>query len=115
MSLCTWSVPVHYVIVVNVVNPWRDQQSVVSVLRRALALGDATLYITLEPCPMCAGAILQSRVGTVVWGAPNHLIGADGSWISLLDFSLNASRRLDGDDDNDGTNNAVGRCRLTSG
>lgn len=40
-----------------------------------------TLYVTLEPCPMCAGAILQARVDTVVWGAPNKLLGADGSWI----------------------------------
>lgn len=40
-----------------------------------------TLYITLEPCPMCAGAILQARIDTVVWGAPNKLLGADGSWV----------------------------------
>lgn len=42
---------------------------------------DATLYVTLEPCPMCAGAILQARVSTLVWGAPNKLLGADGSWV----------------------------------
>jgi tRNA(Arg) A34 adenosine deaminase TadA len=30
---------------------------------------------------MCAGAILQARIDTVVWGAPNKLLGADGSWI----------------------------------
>ncbi|KAI8104012.1 hypothetical protein M9435_006538 [Picochlorum sp. BPE23] len=45
---------------------------------------DCTLYVTLEPCPMCAGAILQSRVGTVVYGAPNPLLGADGSWIRMF-------------------------------
>ncbi|PRW59358.1 tRNA-specific adenosine deaminase [Chlorella sorokiniana] len=45
---------------------------------------DATLYVTLEPCPMCAGALLQSRVGTVVYGARNRLLGADGSWIAML-------------------------------
>lgn len=45
---------------------------------------ESTLYVTLEPCPMCAGALLQSRVGTVVYGARNILLGADGSWISLL-------------------------------
>ncbi|KAL4425533.1 hypothetical protein ABPG75_009549 [Micractinium tetrahymenae] len=45
---------------------------------------DATLYVTLEPCPMCAGALLQARVGTVVYGARNTLLGADGSWISML-------------------------------
>ena len=33
---------------------------------------------------MCAGALLQARVGTLVWGAPNAQLGADGSWVSLL-------------------------------
>lgn len=47
-------------------------------------LSETTLYVTLEPCPMCAGAILQARVGTLVWGAPNRLLGADGSWIRLF-------------------------------
>ena len=46
---------------------------------------DCTLYVTLEPCPMCAGAILQSRVGKVVYGARNTLLGADGSWIRMFD------------------------------
>uniref|UniRef100_A0A2P2QP96 tRNAadenine34 deaminaseic-like n=1 Tax=Rhizophora mucronata TaxID=61149 RepID=A0A2P2QP96_RHIMU len=45
---------------------------------------DTTLYVTLEPCPMCAGAILQARIDTLVWGAPNKLLGADGSWIRLF-------------------------------
>lgn len=52
---------------------------------------DCTLYVTLEPCPMCAGALLQSRVGTVVYGARNTLLGADGSWISLLPHDSCAS------------------------
>ncbi|KAI3763922.1 hypothetical protein L2E82_13920 [Cichorium intybus] len=47
-------------------------------------LSGTTLYVTLEPCPMCAGAILQARIDTVVWGAPNKLLGADGSWIRLF-------------------------------
>uniref|UniRef100_A0A0D9WQ15 tRNA(adenine(34)) deaminase n=1 Tax=Leersia perrieri TaxID=77586 RepID=A0A0D9WQ15_9ORYZ len=47
-------------------------------------LADTTLYVTLEPCAMCAGAILQARVDTVVWGAPNKLLGADGSWVRLF-------------------------------
>ncbi|XP_019164982.1 PREDICTED: tRNA(adenine(34)) deaminase, chloroplastic isoform X2 [Ipomoea nil] len=51
---------------------------------RSWRLSDTTLYITLEPCPMCAGAILQARIDTVVWGAPNKLLGADGSWIRLF-------------------------------
>lgn len=37
--------------------------------------------MTLEPCAMCAGAILQARIDTLVWGAPNKLLGADGSWV----------------------------------
>ena len=36
---------------------------------------ESTLYVTLEPCPMCAGALLQSRVGTLVYGARNTLLG----------------------------------------
>ncbi len=47
-------------------------------------LQTATLYATLEPCAMCAGAILISRVGTVVYGARSTLLGADGTWMQLL-------------------------------
>jgi tRNA(adenine34) deaminase len=47
-------------------------------------LTDATLYISLEPCAMCAGAILLSRVERVVWGAPDHRHGANGSWTDLF-------------------------------
>eukprot|EP00271_Cylindrocystis_brebissonii_P005514 TRINITY_DN17582_c0_g1_i1.p1 TRINITY_DN17582_c0_g1~~TRINITY_DN17582_c0_g1_i1.p1 ORF type:complete len:170 (+),score=39.14 TRINITY_DN17582_c0_g1_i1:494-1003(+) len=48
---------------------------------------DATLYVTLEPCPMCAGALLQARMGRLVWGARNPLLGADGGWIRMLSQS----------------------------
>lgn len=52
-------------------------------------LNDLTLYTTLEPCPMCAGAILFSRVNTVVFAAYDSLYGAFGSTINLADtFSL---------------------------
>ncbi|EPS62110.1 hypothetical protein M569_12681, partial [Genlisea aurea] len=51
---------------------------------RTWRLSETVLYVTLEPCPMCAGAILQARIDTVVWGAPNKLLGADGSWIRLF-------------------------------
>ncbi|PWA50925.1 CMP/dCMP deaminase, zinc-binding [Artemisia annua] len=51
---------------------------------RSWSLSGTTLYVTLEPCPMCAGAILQARIDTIVWGAPNKLLGADGSWIRLF-------------------------------
>lgn len=46
-------------------------------------LEGTTLYVTLEPCPMCAGAILESRIERVVWGAPNRREGAFGSVVDL--------------------------------
>lgn len=45
-----------------------------------------TLYSTLEPCCMCAGALLQARVARLVWGAPDKRCGANGSFVNL--FSL---------------------------
>jgi len=59
-------------------------------------LRDTTLYVTLEPCPMCAGAVLNARLGAVVWGAPNPLIGADGSWIALMGDGGDGLRPCDG-------------------
>jgi tRNA(adenine34) deaminase len=47
-------------------------------------LGDCTIYVTLEPCPMCAGAILQARLPRLVFGAKNPKAGAVGSLINLL-------------------------------
>ncbi|KON66691.1 adenosine deaminase [Peribacillus butanolivorans] len=44
----------------------------------------ATLYVTLEPCPMCAGAILQSRVKRVVFGAHDPKAGCAGTFMDLL-------------------------------
>lgn len=48
-------------------------------------LADCTLYCTLEPCPMCAGAMLLSRIPTLVWGAPDLRHGANGSWVNLFE------------------------------
>lgn len=48
-------------------------------------LEECTLYVTLEPCPMCAGAILQSRVHRVVYGATDPKAGAVDSLFRLLD------------------------------
>ena len=45
-------------------------------------LSEATLVVTLEPCPMCAGAAGASRGGHVIWGAPNDDAGAMG--LSLI-------------------------------
>jgi tRNA(adenine34) deaminase len=43
-----------------------------------------TLYVTLEPCPMCAGAMIQSRLERLVYGAPDTRFGADGTIIDVL-------------------------------
>lgn len=46
---------------------------------------DATLYCTLEPCAMCAGAMFNSRLKRLVFGAPDLRVGACGSWVNLFD------------------------------
>lgn len=100
-----WEVPVGAVLVqhgkiiargYNLVEELRDSTAhaemicirEASNLLRTWRLSETTLYVTLEPCPMCAGAILQARIDTVVWGAPNKLLGADGSWIRLFPNGL---------------------------
>lgn len=55
--------------------------------RQSWRLDDCTLYVTLEPCPMCAGAILQARIPTVVYGAADPKAGAVRSLYTLLDDS----------------------------
>ncbi|GMH31211.1 hypothetical protein Nepgr_033054 [Nepenthes gracilis] len=97
----TWEVPVGAVLVhngeiiargYNLVEELRDSTAhaemmcirEASNILRTWRLSETTLYVTLEPCPMCAGAILQARIDTLVWGAPNKLLGADGSWIKLF-------------------------------
>ena len=47
-------------------------------------LGDCSLYVTLEPCPMCAGAIINARVSKVFYGAKENLSGSCGSVINLF-------------------------------
>lgn len=47
-------------------------------------LEECTMYITLEPCPMCAGAIVQSRIPTVVYGATSPKAGFGGSVLNIL-------------------------------
>jgi tRNA(adenine34) deaminase len=49
-------------------------------------LSDCTLYVTKEPCPMCAGAIVHVRFGRVVFGASDPKAGAAGSAMNLLQF-----------------------------
>ena len=47
-------------------------------------LTDCTLYVTLEPCPMCAGALLCSKIGRIVFGASDNKTGACGSIFDLF-------------------------------
>ncbi|KAK6116386.1 hypothetical protein DH2020_049848 [Rehmannia glutinosa] len=99
-----WEVPVGAVLVhngkiiargCNLVEELRDSTAHAEIIcireassaLRTWRLSETTLYVTLEPCAMCAGAILQARIDTVVWGAPNKLLGADGSWIRLFPSS----------------------------
>jgi len=47
-------------------------------------LEDCTLYVTLEPCPMCAGAIVQARIPKIVFGTPSPKAGFAGSVMNIL-------------------------------
>ena len=57
-------------------------------------LSDCTLYVTLEPCPMCAGAILNARVDTVVCGASDLTFGACGGVMNLFEEAFGYKPRL---------------------
>jgi tRNA(adenine34) deaminase len=64
------------------------------------ALGDwrlegCTLYVTKEPCPMCAGAIVHCRPDRVVFGCPDAKGGAAGGWINLLDANPPLNHRCE--------------------
>ena len=48
-------------------------------------LSDCTLYVTLEPCPMCAGAIVQARIKQLVYGAPDLKAGAVDSVLNVVE------------------------------
>src|SRR3989304_1430197 len=61
----------------------------IAITQAAEAVGDwrlerCTMYVTLEPCPMCAGAILQARIPLVVYGATDPKAGAVTSLYHLL-------------------------------
>ena len=47
------------------------------------------LYVTLEPCPMCAGAIINSRIKTVYYGAPDPKAGSCGTLVNLFELPYN--------------------------
>ena len=52
-------------------------------------LWECTLYVTLEPCPMCAGAIINARIPRVVFGAKDEKYGACGSVCDLFSMDFN--------------------------
>ena len=52
-------------------------------------LSDCTLYVTLEPCPMCAGAIINSRLKRLVYGAFDEKGGACASVLNIFDYPFN--------------------------
>ena len=60
-------------------------------------LPDSVLYVTLEPCVMCAGALMHARVARVVFGAPDPKTGACGSVLNLFaEARLNHHTEVDG-------------------
>ena len=54
-------------------------------------LNECTLYVTVEPCPMCAGALIASRVSRVVYGAKDPVAGAFGTVVNLPRYPLGSS------------------------
>ena len=52
-------------------------------------LEDCTLYVTLEPCPMCSGAIIQSRIKNVIFGAYDKKTGCAGSVFNIFNYAFN--------------------------
>ena len=60
----------------------------------AWRLEDCELYVTLEPCPMCMGAIINSRIKRVVFGAKDAKAGACGSVINLNNYPFNHKPEL---------------------
>ena len=61
----------------------------------AWRLSGCTLYVTLEPCPMCAGALINSRIDRVVYGASDLLAGCCGSVINFNSYPFNHAFSLE--------------------
>lgn len=59
-------------------------------------LPGVTLYVTMEPCPMCAGAIINARIPRVVYGTRDIRFGAFGSLINLAEAGLNHKPEITG-------------------
>ena len=56
---------------------------------RSWRLDGCDMYVTLEPCPMCAGAIINARINKVIYGAKDESMGAVRSNISMFDLDFN--------------------------
>ncbi len=74
---------------------------IIAIDRACKALGawrltDCTLYVTMEPCPMCAGAIVNSRIKRVVFGCYDKKAGAYGSVFDLSEYPLNHKYEIQG-------------------
>ncbi len=94
------AVVVHHGRAIAVAHNEREQKNdptahaeVLAIQRAAEVLGswrltEAILYVTLEPCPMCAGAIMQSRIKQLVYGVMDLKGGATGSVMNVLDYTL---------------------------
>jgi tRNA(adenine34) deaminase len=77
----------------------RDQNALAHAEMTALAkacetvgfwrLPDCEMYVTLEPCPMCAGAVINARIGKLVYGASDPKAGACGSVVDLFGYPFN--------------------------
>ena len=59
-------------------------------------LPNCTLYVTLEPCPMCAGTAINARIDRVVYGAPDPKGGALGSLVNLAEVPFNHKPEVEG-------------------
>lgn len=83
---------------------WQDPTAhaeMIAIREAARVLGGwrltgALLYVTLEPCAMCAGAILQSRIGNVYFGASEPKFGACGSIIDTFSYTWNHQVQVEG-------------------
>lgn len=63
-------------------------------VRGGWRLFGCTLYVTLEPCPMCAGAIINSRIDRVVYGAKDSKAGSFGSVLNMNSYPLNHKPKI---------------------
>lgn len=71
-----------------------EHAEILAIAEACQTIGDwrltgCTLYVTLEPCPMCAGAVINSRIQRVVFGASDSLAGCCGSVLNLNAYPFN--------------------------